>query len=91
MPLRKVKLDHTFVRGAMETGHGRELLSAIIALLQQISLNCCVEGVETAEIERFVTECGCAEVQGYLIGRPRLLDLEHAHTRRPQSLAQTRA
>ena len=91
LPLRKVKLDHTFVRGAMETGHGRELLSAIIALLQQINLNCCVEGVETAEIERFVTECGCAEVQGYLIGRPRLLDLEHAYTRRPQSLAQTRA
>lgn len=70
LPLSKVKLDHTFVRGAMETEHGRKLLTAIVGLLKQMHLRCCVEGVETAEIEAFVSNLGCEEVQGYLIGRP---------------------
>jgi diguanylate cyclase (GGDEF)-like protein len=77
LPLGKVKLDHIFVRDAMETDHGRKLLAAIIGLLRQMKLNCCVEGVETPEIETFVATKGCKEVQGYLIGKPRLVDAEY--------------
>lgn len=80
LPLSKVKLDHTFVRDAMKTDHGRKLLVAIIGLLRQMKLNCCVEGVETPEIEKFVAANGCKEVQGYLIGRPQLVSAEHLKT-----------
>lgn len=76
LPLSKVKLDHSFVRGAMETEHGKKLLTAIIGLLKQMNLRCCVEGVETEEIETFVAALGCEEVQGYLIGRPALVELD---------------
>ena len=79
--LSKVKLDHTFVRDAMETDQGRKLLAAIIGLLRQMKLNCCVEGVETPEIETFVAANGCKEVQGYLIGRPQLVDAADLDTR----------
>ncbi len=74
LPLTKVKLDHTFVRGAVETTHGKKLLAAIISLLNQMNLKCCVRGrLKTSEIETFVTARGCAEVQGYLIGRPQII------------------
>lgn len=76
LPLSKVKLDHTFIRDAMKTDHGRKLLAAIIGLLRQMKLNCCAEGVETPEIEKFVAAHGCKEVQGYLIGRPQLVNAE---------------
>ena len=76
LPLSKVKLDHTFIRDAMKTDHGRKLLAAIIGLLRQMKLNCCAEGVETPEIEKFVAAHGCKEVQGYLIGRPQLVSAE---------------
>ena len=80
LPLSKVKLDHTFVRDAMTSDHGKKLLAAIIGLLRQMKLNCCAEGVETREIEKFVAANGCREVQGYLIGRPQLVDTEDLDT-----------
>lgn len=73
LPLDKVKLDHSFIRSAMETDHGRKLLSAIVGLLKRMDLRCCIEGIETAETEAFVTSLGCEEVQGYLIGRPEII------------------
>ncbi|MEL6724453.1 MAG: EAL domain-containing protein [Pseudomonadota bacterium] len=73
LPLTKVKLDHVFVRDAVQTTQGKKLLAAIIGLLNQMNLKSCVEGVETTDIETFVTARGCAEVQGYLIGRPQVL------------------
>ena len=59
---------------ATETTHGRKLLEAIIGLLKQMNLRCCVEGVEDPAIERLVVSLGCEELQGYLIGRPELVD-----------------
>ena len=38
-----------------------------------MNLKCCVEGVETASVETFVSARGSAEVQGYLIGRPQII------------------
>lgn len=73
LPLSKVKLDHTFVRSAMETDHGQKLLAAMVGLLKQMELRCCVEGVETAVTEEFVSRLGCEEIQGYLIGRPEIV------------------
>lgn len=73
LPLDKVKLDHTFVQSAIETDHGRKLLSAIVGLLKQMDLRCCIEGIETSDAEKFVSDLGCEEVQGYLIGKPEIV------------------
>lgn len=48
------------------------LLSAMVSFLKKMNLRCCVEGVEAEAIESFVTDLGCEEVQGYLIGKPAL-------------------
>lgn len=76
LPLSKVKLDHTFVRGAVETEQGQKLMAAIIGLLKKMNLRCCVEGVETEAIETLVASLGSEEVQGYLIGKPTVIEAE---------------
>lgn len=88
LPLSKVKLDHTFVQDAMETDRGQKLLAAIIGLLRQMKLNCCVEGVETPQIESFVAAKGCKEVQGYLIGKPSLIDADFVDALEVSSIPQ---
>lgn len=73
LPLSKVKLDHSFVHSAMQSEQGKTLLAAIISLLKQMNLCCCVEGVSDPEIEQYVASLGCEEVQGFLIGRPQIV------------------
>ena len=73
LPLSKVKLDHSFVHSAMQSAQGKTLLAAIISLLKEMNLCCCVEGVSDPEIEQYVASLGCEEVQGFLIGKPQIV------------------
>jgi len=70
LPIHAVKLDRSFVR-EMESSEGRAtIVSAVVKLAKQLSLEIVAEGVETtAQIER-LRRFGCHFAQGYFFSRP---------------------
>ncbi len=68
-PFTKVKIDQSFVRGAVDD-RTQALVSCIISLGSSLGMRTLAEGVETSEQYRRLQESGCDAVQGYLISRP---------------------
>jgi len=74
-PLDRIKIDKTFVRGVPADPDDVAIVQAIVAMAHQLRLKVVAEGVETAEQRAFLEDCGCDEIQGYLLGPP--LPAEH--------------
>ncbi len=69
-PFDKIKIDQSFVRGAINEANSTAIVRAIAALGQSLGMTTTAEGVETdAQLDR-VSEAGCTDIQGYLISRP---------------------
>jgi EAL domain-containing protein (putative c-di-GMP-specific phosphodiesterase class I) len=91
-PFDKIKIDKSFVSGASDDERARGIVRAVIGLGRSVGAPVVAEGVETAAQLAFLREEGCAEVQGYLIGRPEPIaawaeTLVGAPQRRPQARA----
>jgi hypothetical protein len=69
LPLDVMKLDMSMVRKATELNDFR-IVESTINLAQVLDLETVVEGVETAEEAKRVTEIGCDFIQGYYYSRP---------------------
>jgi len=69
-PFDSLKIDQSFVRGAMESGGCDAIVAAIATLGQNLGIPTTAEGVETQEQLCRVQGHGCTVVQGYLTGRP---------------------
>ncbi|MBU6247020.1 MAG: EAL domain-containing protein [Xanthomonadaceae bacterium] len=70
LPAGTIKIDQTFVLGADDSHHDREITEAIIALARKLRLHTVAEGVESEEQVRWLVQAGCDIGQGYLFGRP---------------------
>jgi EAL domain-containing protein (putative c-di-GMP-specific phosphodiesterase class I) len=46
------------------------ILEAILGMCHKLGLAAVGEGVETRQQLSMLRQCGCTEVQGYLLGRP---------------------
>jgi diguanylate cyclase (GGDEF)-like protein/PAS domain S-box-containing protein len=68
-PLDKIKIDRSFVRNFNNDAADAAIIKAIIAMAHSLQVRVIAEGVETAEQEAYLRECGCDEVQGYLYSR----------------------
>jgi EAL domain-containing protein (putative c-di-GMP-specific phosphodiesterase class I) len=71
LPVSRVKIDQSFVRGI--TDRSREtlpLIQAIVDLAHGLGLTVIAEGVETEHQFEALAAAGCNQVQGYLIHRP---------------------
>ncbi|MBK4735333.1 EAL domain-containing protein [Noviherbaspirillum sp. DKR-6] len=70
LPLDKLKIDRSFVKGIEGGGAGPPIVEAIIALGHTLNLEIVAEGVETQQDLAFLREKRCHQAQGYFIGRP---------------------
>lgn len=69
-PLSELKVDRSFVHGALKDRKSLAIVSAIIAMARELEVKTVAEGVETPEQLQMVRERGCDQYQGYLCSRP---------------------
>ncbi|MGE0080199.1 MAG: EAL domain-containing protein [Thiohalomonadaceae bacterium] len=71
MPVQRVKVDHTVVRGLGVDERDLPVVQAVIGLSHSLDLRVVAEGVETTEQLSLLAENGCDDAQGFLIASPR--------------------
>ncbi|GAA4977462.1 putative bifunctional diguanylate cyclase/phosphodiesterase [Actinoplanes utahensis] len=69
-PVAEIKIDRQFVKDVAHDPQSRAIVRSVIELAHGLGSRATAEGIETAEIYRWLIEAGCDEAQGYLIGRP---------------------
>ena len=74
LPLRKLKIDRSFVSDLPARDGDGEIAAAIIAIGARLGLQVLAEGVETAEQRDWLREQDCALAQGWLYARPRRIE-----------------
>ena len=69
-PIDILKIDQSFIRDITTDASDKAIVSAIIAMAQQLDIDVLAEGVETVEHQAFLQGQGCDYVQGYLYCKP---------------------
>lgn len=69
-PFDKLKIDKTFVGALHRDARGTAIVRAVLGLGRSLNIPVVAEGVETADQLEFLRGEHCAQVQGWLIGRP---------------------
>jgi diguanylate cyclase (GGDEF)-like protein len=69
-PFHTLKVDRSFVSNVTADGGDATLTLTIVTMARSLGLSTIGEGVETPEQLSFLRDCGCDEIQGYLISRP---------------------
>jgi len=75
MPIDILKIDRSFVRDITVNPGDEAIVKAIVSMGQSLGIETIAEGVETEEQLRFLQNCNCGSIQGYLVSRPRPPDL----------------
>ena len=70
LPLDKIKIDQSFVRGLPHDQDDAAIANAINAMASSLGFAVIAEGVETAAQAEFLKNMGCKEAQGYLYSKP---------------------
>ncbi|MCI2239387.1 EAL domain-containing protein [Kineococcus sp. TRM81007] len=70
LPVQQLKVDRSFVSGAVPGSRDVALVAAVCGLAQEFGMTCVAEGVERAEELAMLAEIGCDSAQGFHIGRP---------------------
>ncbi|OYU46622.1 MAG: GGDEF-domain containing protein [Burkholderiales bacterium PBB4] len=69
-PVRKLKIDRSFVNELETDAHDRAIVDAILTLAHKLGLRAVAEGVETAGQLALLQQLGCDECQGYYFAKP---------------------
>jgi diguanylate cyclase (GGDEF)-like protein len=69
-PFDCLKIDRSFVRTLSDDAGSQAIVQAILALGRSLRLKVVAEGVETHAQLQWLRSMGCAEIQGFLLGRP---------------------
>jgi diguanylate cyclase (GGDEF)-like protein len=70
LPVDVVKIDMSFVAGAVSIPSDRSVIEAIVRLCAQLGIATVAEGVERLDQERLLGDLGAGGVQGYRYSRP---------------------
>lgn len=74
LPLDELKIDRTFLRGVPFDTHNSAIVRSTIELAHALRLPVVAEGVETADVMRWLSDLECDSCQGYYIARPMAFD-----------------
>ncbi len=74
LPIDQLKIDQSFVRDITVDNNDKTIVSTIIAMAHSLNIGVIAEGVETVEQKRLLHALGCLHYQGYLFGKPMLLE-----------------
>ncbi|MBS0124177.1 EAL domain-containing protein [Aestuariicoccus sp. KMU-90] len=69
-PVSRIKIDKSLVAGIAGDRNLQAITTAISDLGQKLGVTVLAEGLETEEDRAFLLSTTCAQVQGYLVGRP---------------------
>ncbi|MDF9392192.1 MULTISPECIES: sensor domain-containing protein [Methylococcus] len=72
-PVKRIKIDRSFVHGVPTDRRRLELVKAMISIAQALRLEVLAEGVETPQQAVYLQAHGCRLAQGYLFGVPQPL------------------
>lgn len=70
LALTKLKIDRSFVTGVHGKPASYKIVKSLVALSQDMSLGCVIEGVETEQELNSLRTLGCTMVQGYYFSPP---------------------
>jgi diguanylate cyclase (GGDEF)-like protein len=70
LPVKRLKVDRSFVEGLPDDEEDRAITSLIVAMANSLGYEVVVEGVETQAQLVFLARCGCDYIQGYYFSRP---------------------
>ncbi|HOY86872.1 MAG: EAL domain-containing protein [Methylotenera sp.] len=70
LPLDKIKIDQSFVRGLPDDLDDAAITNTINAMACSLGFTVIAEGVETLAQATFLKNMGCLEAQGYLYSKP---------------------
>lgn len=69
-PIRRLKLDRSFVSGLPDDESDAAITRAVISMARALKLSVIAEGVETPAQREFLRAAGCDEYQGFLFAAP---------------------
>ncbi|MGL9619775.1 EAL domain-containing protein [Bradyrhizobium sp. U531] len=73
-PFDKIKIDRGFISNLEVTPQSAEIVRAVLSLAHALGIPVIAEGVETEAQRAFLAREACEEMQGYLVGRPDLIE-----------------
>lgn len=69
-PFTKIKIDKSFVTDVVDNPQSAAIVQSTVILAHSLRIPVLAEGVESEGAMRFLRGIGCAQVQGFLFGRP---------------------
>ncbi|MDZ4161613.1 MAG: EAL domain-containing protein, partial [Burkholderiales bacterium] len=69
LPVSRLKIDRTFIRGVMHSDSDAVLAKAVIGLARTLGKTVVAEGVETQEQLDFLCQHNCQSYQGWLFSK----------------------
>lgn len=70
LPLHYLKLDRSMIEGVAHDSRDLAVLRGIVAMAKALDLEVVIEGVESEDQRRIVSEEGCGYYQGFLRAQP---------------------
>jgi len=70
MPLSELKFDRSLITDLDRDSGARTVVKGLLALMKELKLPACAEGVETAKTARLLQSIGCETAQGFYFARP---------------------
>jgi EAL domain-containing protein (putative c-di-GMP-specific phosphodiesterase class I) len=70
LPVSEIKLDRSFLDGAPHDERAVAIIRSTVDLAHSLGLRMVAEGIESSDALTMVTNLGCDEAQGFLLGRP---------------------
>ena len=69
-PIDFLKIDQSFIKGALEDCSDQSIIKAIIDVAHSLNLKVTAEGIETEHQLKFLKDYQCDEGQGYYFSKP---------------------